>query len=86
MPVSPSAVALKVGNAIVLTAPEDKARTAADKGTDCNDVVQAKGLQAARSNGRAIVEAHAIARAGQTKEAPHPVKIRHRGRRHAVRR
>jgi hypothetical protein len=40
--------AVKVGNAIVVTAPEIAERTAADQGTDWNDVAVAKGAQAAR--------------------------------------
>ena len=50
------AAALKVGNAIVLTAPELSERTAADKGTDWNDVAQAKGVKTARAIGRTMME------------------------------
>jgi putative DNA primase/helicase len=74
------AAALKVGNAIVLTAPEIPERTAADKGTDWNDVVQAKGIQAARAAGRVMIEAHAQVRAGQAKEVPAPAQQRLQGR------
>jgi hypothetical protein len=73
------AAAWKVGNALVLTAPEDKARTETDKGTDWNDVVQAKGLQAARATGRAMIEAHAQVRTGQKKEAPAPAQQQAQG-------
>jgi phage/plasmid primase-like uncharacterized protein len=73
------AAALKVGNAIVLTAPEIPERTAADKGTDWNDVVQAKGLQAARAVGRAMIDANAQARAAQTKDAPAPARQQAQG-------
>jgi phage/plasmid primase-like uncharacterized protein len=66
--------ALKVGNAIVLTAPEIPECTASDKGTDWNDVTQARGLQAARAAGRAMIEAHARVRAGQTTAPPAPVQ------------
>jgi conjugative relaxase-like TrwC/TraI family protein len=73
------AAALKVGNAIVLTAPEIPELTAADKGTDWNDLVQAKGLQAARAIGRAMIEAHGQAHAGQTEEAPAPAQRQAQG-------
>jgi conjugative relaxase-like TrwC/TraI family protein len=73
------AAALMVGNAIVLTAPEIPQRTASDQGTDWNDVVQAKGLQAARATGRAMLEANAQARAGHAKEAPAPAQQQARG-------
>jgi phage/plasmid primase-like uncharacterized protein len=42
------AAAAKVGNAVVLTAPELSERTAADKGTDFNDLAQANGAAAVR--------------------------------------
>lgn len=66
--------AVKVGNAIVLTAPELPERTVADKGTDWNDVVQAKGVPATRAVGRAMIEAHAQTRQGQTQPAPAPAQ------------
>jgi hypothetical protein len=42
--------------------------------------VQAKGLQAARAAGRAMIEAHARVWAGQTKDARAPAQQQAQGR------
>jgi phage/plasmid primase-like uncharacterized protein len=55
--------ALQVGNAVVLTAPALAARTAADRGSDWNDYVQAHGLPAARQAARTLMAAQMAARA-----------------------
>jgi putative DNA primase/helicase len=77
--------AVKVGNAIVVTAPELPERTARDAGTDWNDVAVARGAQAARDASRQMMAAHAIAQE-QTKQAlaqknaPEPTAARGRKR------
>jgi phage/plasmid primase-like uncharacterized protein len=52
--------ALRVANAMVLTAPELAERTAADKGTDWNDVTAAQGREAVQAAARSMIDAHRL--------------------------
>ena len=73
------AAAAKVGNAVVVTAPEIAERTAADKGTDWNDVVQAQGMPVAREAVRSMVEAYRIVQEQKNAPAPDQTQGRTRG-------